>query len=940
MRKTALLILCIFNLVSSHCQLQHPPSLQWKKIESEHYLFIFTEENLETAQYGINLLEHSYDAIRLPLKIKPKKIPVILKSESVYTNGYVALAPNHMAWYLTPLQDISTTLDGSDWITNLTLHEGRHVAQFDKLDYGFTDFMGDVAGDLGKSLCFNLSMPFWFFEGDAIQSETKNSLSGRGRTPSFYKGYRCLEGENIRYSYNKMYLGSYKNFTSDIYKMGYLITSHINRNYGDEIWPDLLNSVSRRSFSPFAFSNQLKKYTGYNLKETFRNTLNEYDSIWAKNENPFNQTYQVFEELITSKSKRYTNFTFPFPIDTNKYIAIKSGLDYDRRIILIEEGKQKTLIHIPQTDRIHTNGKRIVWSETISDIRWGERSFSNIIVYDLNTERKKKLTKKEKLFGPAISPDNSRIAAIEFTSDSKCSLVILDASNGNKLSTYTFGDFHFARMPSWSEDGEKIVLTLTYQQKKTLAIYNVSNKTLTKIIPANTENISNPVLYKNYVLYNTPISGIDEIHAIDTNNQRRFRVIHSKYGVYNPSINVQQNELVFQDYTSNGFKIKSIQLESQKWFEIAPDNFICNNYLLNIFPIAPDSALQIYPEQDSNYIVEKYLPIRHSILLHSWHPTYSYKSVGFRFYSNDILKTTSVIGGFDYYPKEFAHREYLNLSYAGLYPILSTEISYGQRYNYLSDTTDTSAYRKLDEKLMALKISLPLDISRGVFTNTIEMSASYLYTWHNFKDEDFYLSSENQAFSAVNISFEALSHMQKAPRDIYPQFGQDILVNYTQSFGKTSFDGNRFSFMSRFYLPGFFRHHSFRISVGYEENEGDYMQSIYLFTKQIVQVRGYPNYIFDQLKKATIDYSFPILHPDLNLGALLYMKRIHSSVFYDRGDYSYFQNKTAIESIGIDMNFETFFFRLPIPMELGFRYSRKLRDNSNRFEFLLFRTVM
>jgi hypothetical protein len=938
MQKQFLLI--IFILLSYNCySQQHPWALKWQKIESEHYRFIFTTENSETAQYGINLLEHSFDAIRSPLEVEPKKIPVILKSESVYTNGYVALGPRHMAWYLTPFQDISSTLDGSDWITNLTLHEGRHIAQFDKLDYGFTGFMGDIAGDLGKSLCINLSMPYWFFEGDAIQSETKNSCTGRGRTPSFFKGYRCFEGENIRYSYNKLYFGSYKNFTSDIYKMGYLITSHINRNYGENIWPQLLNSVSKQSYSPFAFSYQLKKHTGYNLKETLQNTLNEFDSIWGKHENPFNQAYPEYEKVIPVNSKHYTNYTFPLSIDNDKYIAIKSGLSYDRRITKIEAGSEETLIYLPNTERIHTNGKSIVWSETFKNVRWGDRSYSDIIVYNLISDNKIRLTHKQKLFAPAISPDNIKIAAIEFTSDSKCSLVILDARTGFKLSAHTFQKNEFARMPSWSEDGKKIVFTLSYRQNKTINVYDVENKVVRKQTYACSENISNPVFYGKYILYNTPISGVDEIHAIDTENQKRYRVAHSKYGVYNPNVNIGQNKMVFQDYTSNGFKAKTLLLEPQKWFEIAPDNFASNNYLGIIFPVKPDSILQIYPEKDSNYFVDDFSPLKNTFLIHSWHPTYGYKSVGFKLYSNDILNTASVTGGLNYYPKEFAHREYVNLTYAGLYPVISSEFSYGQKYSYMSDTTDTSAYRKIDEKLFALKVSLPLDISRGVFNNTIKLSSSYLYAWQNFKDREFYLSSEDQLFSALNFSLEAFSLKQKAPRDLYTRMGQEVLINYTQSIGKTSFDGKRYSIISRFYLPGAFLSHSLRFSLGYEKNEGDYIQSIYLLNSQVVNVRGYKKYYFEEVKKITVDYSFPILHPDLNLGAFLYMKRVHGSVFYDWGDYIYKRSRQTFESVGMDLNFETFFFRLPVPWELGIRYSRRLYDSSNSFEFLLFRNA-
>jgi len=34
-------------------------------------------------------------------------------------------------------------------------------------------------------------------------------------------------------------------------------------------------------------------------------------------------------------------------------------------------------------DRIHSNGKMVVWSTYVPDIRWNERSFSDIMVIGL-----------------------------------------------------------------------------------------------------------------------------------------------------------------------------------------------------------------------------------------------------------------------------------------------------------------------------------------------------------------------------------------------------------------------------------------------------------------------------------------------------------------------------------------------------------------------------
>ena len=47
-------------------------------------------------------------------------------------------------------------------------------------------------GEGGQALANSLSVPNWFWEGDAVYQETLVSDQGRGRLPYFFNGYRAL----------------------------------------------------------------------------------------------------------------------------------------------------------------------------------------------------------------------------------------------------------------------------------------------------------------------------------------------------------------------------------------------------------------------------------------------------------------------------------------------------------------------------------------------------------------------------------------------------------------------------------------------------------------------------------------------------------------------------------------------------------------------------
>ena len=106
------------------------------------------------------------------------KIPVILHANHIIQHGFVQLGPRKTEFFPLPSGIASTV----EWLPNLAQHELRHVAQIDKLT-------GRLRGPFFEQFSyamFGIHLPAWYFEGDAVFTETHFSIGGRGRMPSWF----------------------------------------------------------------------------------------------------------------------------------------------------------------------------------------------------------------------------------------------------------------------------------------------------------------------------------------------------------------------------------------------------------------------------------------------------------------------------------------------------------------------------------------------------------------------------------------------------------------------------------------------------------------------------------------------------------------------------------------------------------------------------------
>src|SRR5580704_11950621 len=177
----------------------NPPSLKWHQLNTDTARIIFPT-GLDSVAEEVAAIVHRLSRTTLPtIGHTQRKINIVLQNQTTIANGYVSLAPFRSEFLLTPEQN-SFDLGSLPWNQMLAIHEYRHVQQYNNFCVGLSKVFYILFGQEGLAFANSLSVPNWFFEGDAVYQETLVSQQGRGRLPLFLNGYQALWISNKNYS--------------------------------------------------------------------------------------------------------------------------------------------------------------------------------------------------------------------------------------------------------------------------------------------------------------------------------------------------------------------------------------------------------------------------------------------------------------------------------------------------------------------------------------------------------------------------------------------------------------------------------------------------------------------------------------------------------------------------------------------------------------------
>ena len=852
----------------------YPPSVKWRQINTENFQLIYPASFEDGAQKLANRLEIFRERVSQTLSKEPRKISIILQNQTVESNGNVQLAPRRSEFYTTPPQQG----DFQEWMDNLAIHELRHVVQFDKLTgYLRAPFFEQLALAI-----YGVTLPSWFFEGDAVVSETALSAAGRGRLPSWEMPFRTNLLHGKTYGYQKDYLGSLKDVTPGFYELGYFLTSGLEKAYGETIVDSLMTRMAKLPVRPYNFSNSLKKFTGYNTREWHEKIRTDLTQKWqeqlAKN-NPLD--YPLFP---TPKSGKPESWLLPRTLPDGQLLALHQSVRNVPAIVVIDSlGKQTEVVKTGRQTEPNFSYARgvLAWDEIRRDSRYGKRVYNVINLYDMRTHTYRQLSHKSRYFSPVLRPNQSQVVAVAIDEAGQISLDLLDTETGALITRFPTPGNILLQTPAFDDTGDKVIATGISNQGAALIELNLSTGIYRTLLSGQAQQIERPMYANGHILFKAHYNGIDNIYSLDTAKGIIRQRTNVRYGAFNPWFDRKTGQIWFNEYQINGYRISHL-----KSSDLPISHFNPPLSKKNILMTSDTSEGKIWPSKPYKRL--KNLINFHSLSVDNGNfDNLGNINPGIYWLSDDLLNTTQLRLGYTY-DGDVHSSEYLaSISYQQLFPKLSLE--YRNRGQVSAARITDQGMESLiglrwREHATTLKMDIPLVFYQlnHVFTTGISAATSYTrrYGLNEPKFQDRFI---DRIQFPLHYQIYFNHNVRQSSLDLGPRWGQNFSVTYRHFPFDGRIAGKHLSLRTAFYFPGVWRNHSFLARFNYQQRSGTYAQA-----NDIPLVSGY-----DQLRPVPVDntllfsYRFPIAYPDWALGPLAYVKRFKGGFFAD------FQNVRA-----------------------------------------------
>ncbi len=974
MKRIELLLLVLFVCQHGWTQVvleNNPTSIRWSQINTDHFRIVFPRGFDQQAQRMANTLEHIRSAESRTLGSDPKRISVILQNQSSESNGFVSILPRRSEFFTMPPQDYNF-IGTNDWLNLLAAHEYRHVVQYQHATRGFNKVMYYLFGPTTLAGFAQAAVPAWFWEGDAVVTETALTPSGRGRIPNFGLVFKTNLMEGRTFNYHKQYLRSYKHQIPNHYVLGYFMVSHLRRESKDpHIWADITARAWSVPFVPFTFSNAIHKKTGRYVSDLFQDMAADLRRDWQAEVDALQLT--AFKNVNRRKTRAYTDYLYPQPVSADRVLVMKRGIGDIEKFVILDKDMKEHKIFTPgfvnDAGMLSVAGDRIVWSEYGYDPRWAVRNYSVVKVYNMSSKYRKVIgNRRSRLSGPCLSPDGTMVAAVESGNDYNVSLQLFDVARGRKLKTFTNTENAFLSMPRWSADGKSIVVIKTFSNGKRISVINVSDGSSQDLLTLGHENVGHPIVFRNYILFNSPITGIDNIYAYDTATRVRYQVTTSKYGAYNPAVSTDGKTIYYNEQTRNGLDVVNIPLDASTWkiFEASSpgpkalyEHLVEQEGRTHLFDSVPATS----------HAVMRYSKLKGLVNPYSWGAfvTNDLAQINVGIASRDILSTTSLSAGYMYDINEGTSSWSAGISYQGLYPILDLSFRTGDRENdesYNSYDVEFSWNEFTTEGGLRIPFNLTnskyisnLTIGNGIgFTRTTEFrnlttrngqvvydgparavpafdSLRFIY-----KDQ---LNNGDLIYNHASLAFSNL--LKRSHRDFLPRWGQSLTMNFYNTPYGGDFEAWQFAGQMSLYFPGFFKHHFLYARVGYQQSFQGVETNTYIFRNMIAKPRAHSYPTDEKFVSMSANYALPLWYPDIALGPVLNIQRIKANLFFDYGQgtgnvYYYkpsspvvyaLQTDETYQSVGVETTFDFNVMRFLPKFELGFRSTYRFANMYN-----------
>ncbi len=920
----------------------NPSSLKWKQINTDKARVIFPDGLDSQANRIANVMKLLSNSTVKTIGSSQKKWNIVLQNQTTIPNAYVRLAPVMSELNMTPPQDNFST--GSiRWDDNLIIHENRHMQQFSNFNKGVTKVFSFFLGQEGQLFANGMTVPDYFFEGDAVWQETLVSAQGRGRMPSFYNGFKSLWLESKNYSWMKLRSGSYKDYTPDHYNLGYLLIAYGYEKYGEDFWRKVTSDAVMFKGLFYPFNRAIERYSGKTYKQFRENAMNYFKD---KSFTDKKISEPSFTYLTPTQKNNVVDYQFPNYISDDSVIVVKKSFKEINAFYLLANGKEKRIRvrDVVIDDYYSYNSGKIVYAAYQSDPRWTNRDYSVIKLMDIYSGRQKQVTNKTKYFSPDINRVGNEILAVNVNTDGSNNLHRLDAATGNLILQVPNPRNYFFTQTKYINSNSAVSAVRNPEGNMVLITVDLTTGASYNLTPFSFNVIGYPFVNGDTIYFTAMHDNADKVFAVTLSNKKIYQLTANNNGRYHPVVNAK-GEMLVSSFTAAGYRLAKMNLSKADWKELPAIGFIMGNrkfYTDSAFQMTGTGVLYTlsdssFEESAAGQIKNRISRYRKSFRLfsfHSWRPVIDDPEYGYTFFSDNVLSSFSNNLTYTFNRTDKSHTVGFNSSYAGWLPVLS--LGAEESFNR---TVDTAFGRSVSYNAATLtaRISIPL-LFVGKRTN------KFLNFGAGYNSEQYYYRGvgknvfSNKAINYMSAFLSFSNVSQQARQHINPRWAQAVSLNYKDAFNFR--DSHKFVANSSFYFPGFSANHSLVINAAYQKR--DTLPD--LFSKNFSYSRGYEALSTRRMYKFGVNYHFPLVYPDWGFANILFFQRIRANAFYDytnaRARVNGLLTEIQSRSTGGEIYFDTKVWNA-LPVSFGMRFSHLLDKDllnplvRNRWEIIV-----
>jgi len=900
----------------------NPPSLKWHQLNTDTARIIFPT-GLDSIAQQVAGIVHRLSRTTLPtIGHTQRKIDIVLQNQTTISNGYVSLAPFRSEFQLTPEQN-SFDLGSLPWQKLLAIHEYRHVQQYNNFRVGLSSFFYYLFGEGGQAFANSLSVPNWFWEGDAVYQETLISDQGRGRLPFFFNGYRSLWAGGKRYSWMKLRNGSLRDYVPDHYPLGYMLVAYGRERYGDEFWHSVSHDAAAFHGLFYPLQNAVRRYAGVSFGQ-FRGEALAYFRKAAESSSegaPAAGAAPAMADVFAQTHRHFfANEEFPQFIGRDSLLYLRSSYRRIPAFVVrdLVSGHETRINNraISLDNYFSYAGGRAVYSAYETDPRWGWRDYSVIRVLDPHTGEDRRLTSRSRFFSPDISADGRGIVAVQAATDGSCALFILNASDGSVVRRLPNPERLFYTYPKFF--GTKAIVTAVrnLRGEMSLAMVDAAEGRTRYLVPFSYETIGFPSVRGDTVWFTASRGREDRVYAWTADRIFQVMLPHGEpiTGQYELQTN-GEGRYAWNTPTAVGYWMDTTGVPRLEL--IGEGEWALGLSVQGIDSLDHGPSHLLDRIEPGHYSEIGYPITSHLINFHSWRPYVNDPDYQLSLVSDNILNTfeTNIFAGYN------RDEQYMQVGvdavYGGLYPFLNA----GWNYTFDRNALYRSQTVYWNEMEARAGFSIPLSWTRYTGITRLQFGTDLVYNQRYFTG--LYKDSFNsRGFAYIDPSVSLVHQVQQTQQQIAPRWAQVLSLSYRMAV--EAFTAQQFLASGFLYLPGVAYTHSLLLSAAFQQR--DTLNNA-RFSNSFPFSRGYTAENFYRMWKVSANYQLPLVYPDWGFGNILYFLRIRANLYYDHTHVMDFYKGAPVSgdfrSTGAELYFDTKWWN-QLSLSFGLRYSRLL----------------